>query len=621
MAGENFLRTQQYLKTLDNDKCSNTIAAENSSSVFEKMQLTLTTNCTNSEFAESPKVIYVNPNYGRIKHVIHINPNIHANVSMHVNAKLNSKTSTHLNSNVSTKKSIYLNPKIVKNMDVIHHLQKEENKSISKIEKNTPSEKKIVAEHISYTVCSELNVKSVIQKKSQPSNVIPLPCTNVIRLKRYSKGASSTSIATSNKVKRISGTGLKIANVKDSAFLSTKSGSCQLDNLLQFVKCKNKVSQYKFDKMVVQKRKTKSSGFTRTEKLRNSMKLVSIGGISYKSSKNQLVRRTSTNLTKRKRIISREGHEQFSITSDGKVLLRLNGTRKCQTHMNHSGITVNRSKTTLIRRKSIPLVKQNLKGNISNKVKQRSIQILRNKMRKNNQPCLFFQKFGYCANQDIGKCHKVHDKKQVALCKNFLQGKCILDLCGLSHDVGPEKMPTCKYFLEGCCTRDACPYLHVKVSASTPICHQFLQGYCEKGNKCKQRHIYICPEFEKAGNCSKSKHCPYPHKSKTSKISSTLQKRSDMPPFKVQESTVVTVECRKRYYDNCSDDLGKKREHLFQKLEIVKFVRAGQSEESINDKEISDSENGLEHNKERDLVLKGPKRPPIGPLPSYIPIN
>ncbi|XP_033207484.1 uncharacterized protein LOC117167033 isoform X3 [Belonocnema kinseyi] len=449
MAGENFLRTQQYLKTLDNDKCSNTIAAENSSSVFEKMQLTLTTNCTNSEFAESPKVIYVNPNYGRIKHVIHINPNIHANVSMHVNAKLNSKTSTHLNSNVSTKKSIYLNPKIVKNMDVIHHLQKEENKSISstgssqtntlkgkiqnsvyvnpkllekfsfaEIEKNTPSEKKIVAEHISYTVCSELNVKSVIQKKSQPSNVIPLPCTNVIRLKRYSKGASSTSIATSNKVKRISGTGLKIANVKDSAFLSTKSGSCQLDNLLQFVKCKNKVSQYKFDKMVVQKRKTKSSGFTRTEKLRNSMKLVSIGGISYKSSKNQLVRRTSTNLTKRKRIISREGHEQFSITSDGKVLLRLNGTRKCQTHMNHSGITVNRSKTTLIRRKSIPLVKQNLKGNISNKVKQRSIQILRNKMRKNNQPCLFFQKFGYCANQDIGKCHKVHDKKQVALCKN-----------------------------------------------------------------------------------------------------------------------------------------------------------------------------------------------------------
>lgn len=94
-----------------------------------------------------------------------------------------------------------------------------------------------------------------------------------------------------------------------------------------------------------------------------------------------------------------------------------------------------------------------------------------------------------------------------------------------------------------------------------------------------------------------------------------------MPPLKVQESTVVTIESRKRYYDDCSDDLGKKRENLFKKLKIVKLVQAGQSEESINDKEISYSENGLEHDKERDRVLKGSKRPPIGPLPSYIPIN
>lgn len=65
----------------------------------------------------------------------------------------------------------------------------------------------------------------------------------------------------------------------------------------------------------------------------------------------------------------------------------------------------------------------------------------------------------------------------------FLQGKCFLDKCPLSHDVGPEKMPTCKYFLDGCCTRDACPYLHVKVSSNTSICIDFLQGYCAMGNK------------------------------------------------------------------------------------------------------------------------------------------
>lgn len=65
----------------------------------------------------------------------------------------------------------------------------------------------------------------------------------------------------------------------------------------------------------------------------------------------------------------------------------------------------------------------------------------------------------------------------------FLQGNCLLDKCPLSHDIGPEKMPTCKYFLEGCCTRDACPYRHIKVSSSTPICIDFLQGYCVKGSE------------------------------------------------------------------------------------------------------------------------------------------
>lgn len=298
MAGENCLKTQQYLKSLDNDKCSNTMAAENSNSALKKIQLTLTTNCRNSDLGDPPKVIYVNPNYGVRKHVIHVNPNIHAKVSIHVNNKINSKTSTHLNSNVSTKTSIYLNPKIVKNMDVMHHLQEEENMSISstessepntlkgkiqnsvyinpkllekissaEIEQNAVSEKKVVTEYISYTVCSKLNVKSVIQKNCEISNVIPLPCRNIVRLKRNSKGASSTLISTSNKVKRISGTGLKIANVKDSTLLATASRSCQVDSLLQFVKSKNEVSQYKVDKMVDEKRKTKSSRFARREKL------------------------------------------------------------------------------------------------------------------------------------------------------------------------------------------------------------------------------------------------------------------------------------------------------------------------------------------------------------------
>ena len=252
-----------------------------------------------TQLAEPSKVIYVNPNYEARKHVIHINPNVRAKVSIHVNPKLNSKTSIHMNPNVSTKTSIYLNPKIVKNMDVMQHLQKEEDKNITRAkysepntlkgkiqnsvyinpkllekissaeaEQRTSLEKKTVTEHVSCTVCSELNVKSVIPKKSTLSNVIPLPFKNLTRLKRNSKGTSSTLIISPNKMRRISGIGQKIANVKDSTLLTSTSHSCQIDNRLKFVKSKNKVrqvSQYSVNKTVVHKGKTKSSEFARTK--------------------------------------------------------------------------------------------------------------------------------------------------------------------------------------------------------------------------------------------------------------------------------------------------------------------------------------------------------------------
>ena len=140
--------------------------------------------------------------------------------------------------------------------------------------------------------------------------------------------------------------------------------------------------------------------------------------------------------------------------------------------------------------------------------------------------------------------------------------------------------------------------------------------------QCKQRHVNVCPEFEKAGKCSKGKYCPYPHKSKKPKTSCSLQKRNALPSLKAQESTYVTITSRKRYYDNISEDLGKKRENLLKTLKIIKAVHTDQSEELINAKEINHSENLSEPDKEdRDLVIERPKRPPIGPLPSYIPIN
>ncbi|KOC61126.1 Zinc finger CCCH domain-containing protein 7, partial [Habropoda laboriosa] len=268
----------------------------------------------------------------------------------------------------------------------------------------------------------------------------------------------------------------------------------------------------------------------------------------------------------------------------------------------------------------------------SNKVKQRSIQILRNKMQKNNQPCLIFQKFGYCSNHEKGICVKRHDKKQISLCRKFLQGNCMLDNCPLSHDIGPEKMPTCKYFLEGCCTKDACPYRHIKVSSNTPICIEFLQGYCTKGSECKQRHENLCPEFEKTKKCSKGKHCPYPHKSQSSSNKQNHLKRkynipkNQMTPPVTKDTSISNTENRLRYYEQASTlnkALDKRRENIIKKVQLMKRV---EFVTYSNTTEISDSNTNLEVSGDNDKseIISDPKklkRPPIGILPAYIPID
>jgi hypothetical protein len=49
--------------------------------------------------------------------------------------------------------------------------------------------------------------------------------------------------------------------------------------------------------------------------------------------------------------------------------------------------------------------------------KQKSIALLTNKMKKSNQPCTFYRRFGKCVRKEKGTCPHVHDPKQVAVCK------------------------------------------------------------------------------------------------------------------------------------------------------------------------------------------------------------
>uniref|UniRef100_A0A182PPE0 C3H1-type domain-containing protein n=1 Tax=Anopheles epiroticus TaxID=199890 RepID=A0A182PPE0_9DIPT len=179
--------------------------------------------------------------------------------------------------------------------------------------------------------------------------------------------------------------------------------------------------------------------------------------------------------------------------------------------------------------------------------KQRSIQVLASKLKRCNEPCHIYRRLGKCLAHQRGKCPKVHDPKHVSICQRFLRGECILDGCLLSHDITSlEKMPVCKFFLEGRCGRDTCPYLHKKVSEKERICDAFLNGFCVLADKCPNRHVFQCPEYEQNGKCNRAR-CPYPHGKKEVKRKADTPASSSTASQKTEPKEPQIVH-RVRYY-------------------------------------------------------------------------
>ncbi|XP_011054580.1 PREDICTED: zinc finger CCCH domain-containing protein 3 isoform X1 [Acromyrmex echinatior] len=546
--------------------------------------------------------VYVNPNFKPQKSTVHINPNIHAKPLIHINPKvMHDISNKKLQNNISAtnasitktnnstgqanvKRSIYVNPTLLK--------------KLSSKEKSTNSKESVATER---SVCSRLKfIKNIDNRKISPkktsnSSIILLSRRKLVRVST-TKNTSKISPLHQRRL-------LKHAELKDKKLGTTQksikmkpliSNTLSTSTVLNLSKSnidKSKVTKYKIDRTALHVSKAKEIGLSETTKVilyyrNDTKKLVTIGGIVYRASKNKLIRRNS--LLKRKRSISGKNDKFVSFNKKQRM----------------SKESLNRTSEVDISSKSkfaFNVSSKTYKNSISNKAKQRSIRILRNKMHKNNQPCLIYQRFGSCPNYENGTCPKRHDKNQVSLCKNFLQGKCFLNKCSLSHDVGPEKMPTCKYFLDGCCTRDACPYLHVKVSSNTSICIDFLQGYCAKGNKCQRRHEYLCPEFNKSGNCSKGECCPYPHKShsfNSEKNTKYLNKTHDTQKY---HATLATdgnsensnSEGRLRYYEltGLSEEPKKKKE-----------IQIDDSIKQIKTNEIKENESLFKENK-RELGI------------------
>lgn len=125
----------------------------------------------------------------------------------------------------------------------------------------------------------------------------------------------------------------------------------------------------------------------------------------------------------------------------------------------------------------------------------------------------------------LGTCYKgpsclyVHDPNKVAICKEFLHGKCSAGIgCDLSHEPSPHRSPTCMHFLRGRCANPECPYAHVRVTPGAPVCRDFATlGYCGKGADCEERHVHECPDYANTGVCNK-KRCRLPHVDRAGQI-------------------------------------------------------------------------------------------------------
>ncbi|XP_034194064.1 zinc finger CCCH domain-containing protein 3 [Osmia lignaria lignaria] len=629
-------------KVITNQNLSPTKPEKCTSLLYKSHQLSkISNNVSNNEFTSTN--VYINPNFKPQNSAIHINPKLRIKSLVHINPKMmknviSSNESTQCSSvnrvtNVkqntvqnqsSIKKSVHVNPKLMKKLS-------------SSVQPKPAEQKDIVIQNITHPMCSRLKlVKSTnspkvtcSQKKISNNNIVILSRRKLIRVRRGSRKSISTSQIELCKIKKSLTSSMKCVKPVSQKIIKTKllnSSQQSISKNLYLMKSsimKPKINKYRIDRTMPKTSNKEHTVVSRKKTMNNKMELITIGGVVYKSSKNQLVRNSYG--IKRKRIINLKA-DKFVITTNGKKLRRIKSAKETSENPSMKVFHANSFKL------SSNISKTNYKTNISNKVKQKSIQILRNKMQKNNQPCLIFQRFGYCSNHAKGTCVKRHDKKQISLCKKFLQGNCLLDKCPLSHDVGPEKMPTCKYFLEGCCTRDACPYRHVKVSSNTPICIEFLQGYCAKGSECKQRHENLCPEFEKTKKCSKGKHCPYPHKlQSSSNTQNHLKRKYDVSNHQVVSPTKDTSssnnENRVRYYeqaDTLNKSLDKKRESVMKKIKLMKRVEStacsNTSTETSNgnaDVEISENIDELEIISDSKVL----KRPPIGILPAYIPIN
>lgn len=171
---------------------------------------------------------------------------------------------------------------------------------------------------------------------------------------------------------------------------------------------------------------------------------------------------------------------------------------------------------------------------------------------KKDKLCQYFTKTGnyHIVKRQLtsGSCSKgqscryIHDPDKLALCPAYIKDTCPLppDHCSLSHTPNSHRSPTCLHFNRGHCGKDtACRYAHIKTNPTASVCSDFaILGYCDLGDKCDQRHVFECPDFNEHGECPRLGKCKLLHIDTVA----TVRKRG--------EREVI----RKRYHDDDFDE-------------------------------------------------------------------
>ncbi|KAJ3056444.1 hypothetical protein HK097_006935 [Rhizophlyctis rosea] len=114
---------------------------------------------------------------------------------------------------------------------------------------------------------------------------------------------------------------------------------------------------------------------------------------------------------------------------------------------------------------------------------------------------------GLC-NKKNGECPFVHDPDRIAICTQYLKGKCDNTQCKRSHRPTDKNVPDCAYFdtQRGCKKGDACLHRHVKLDEKASVCRAYaFERYCDLGKQCPHRHVVECPDFDANGKCDNTK--------------------------------------------------------------------------------------------------------------------